>query len=306
MTFRVAALYAFVSIDDVMSLRDSLHAEGERLGVRGTLLVAKEGINGTIAAAAAALDAMVARLTSDPRFADLDVKYSTAETMPFLRFKVRAKREIVTMGVEGVDPNAVVGTYVDPADWNAVISDPDTVVIDTRNDYEIDLGTFRGALDPDTQRFRDFPAWVEANRDRLEGKRVAMFCTGGIRCEKASSYMKSEGFADVVHLKGGILKYLETQDEAESLWEGDCFVFDNRVAVRHGLQETDWSLCHACRMPVSAEDRQSDYFVPGVQCPSCADDAVDRSRFEERQRQMELAKARGTVHLARKPVTPDT
>ena len=300
MSVRIAALYTFVPVDDPQAVRDRLYAAGDDLGVRGTLLVAHEGLNGTIAAEAAALDSMLATIRALPGFADIDVKFSEAEAMPFLRFKVRVKREIVTLGVDGVDPNARVGTYVAPDDWNAVITDPDTVVIDTRNDYEVGLGTFRGALDPETDSFRDFPAWVEANRERLEGKRVAMFCTGGIRCEKASSYMLGQGFPEVLHLKGGILKYLETQPTEGSLWDGDCFVFDNRVAVAHGLAETDWSLCHACRMPVSAKARASDDYVEGVQCPSCAGDTVDRSRFEERQRQMELAKARGTQHLARK------
>ena len=300
MSVRIAALYTFVPVDDPQAVRDRLYAAGDDLGVRGTLLVAHEGLNGTIAAEAAALESMLATIRALPGFADIDVKFSEAEAMPFLRFKVRVKREIVTLGVDGVDPNARVGTYVAPDDWNAVITDPDTVVIDTRNDYEVDLGTFRGALDPETDSFRDFPAWVEANRERLEGKRVAMFCTGGIRCEKASSFMLGEGFSDVVHLKGGILKYLETQAEDESLWEGDCFVFDNRVAVGHGLAETDWSLCHACRMPVSEEDRASEQFVAGVQCPACADAHIDRERYAERQRQMALARARGEAHLARK------
>ena len=300
MSYTVAALYKFVTLDDTQALRERLFAAGERLGVKGTLLLAGEGINGTIAARPDDMDAMLAELRSDPRFADLEVKFSIAADTPFLRWKVRLKREIVTMGVEGIDPNRRVGTYVEPSEWNAVISDPDTVLIDTRNDYEIDLGTFRGAIDPDTDSFRDFPAWVEANRARLEGKRVAMFCTGGIRCEKASSFMLGEGFSDVVHLKGGILKYLETQAEDESLWEGDCFVFDNRVAVGHGLAETDWSLCHACRMPVSEEDRASEQFIAGVQCPACAGAHIDRERYAERQRQMELARARGEAHLARK------
>ena len=300
MTVRVAALYKFVALDDTPALRDAWLAEGQRLGVKGTLLLASEGINGTIAAAPAALDTMIATLRADSRLGDLDVKYSGADTQPFLRYKVRLKREIVTLGVDGVDPTETVGTYVAPDDWNAVLSDPDTVVIDTRNDYEVSLGTFRGAVDPKTESFRDFPAWVEANREALEGKRVAMFCTGGIRCEKASSYMLDAGFDDVLHLKGGILKYLETQHADDSLWDGDCFVFDGRVAVGHGLKETGWALCHACRMPVSESDLASPLYRPGVQCPACAHSPRNRGRYAERQRQMELAREAGRDHLARR------
>ena len=300
MSVRVAALYKFVALEDLPALRSTLLEAGQRLGVKGTLLLADEGINGTIAAEPGNLDAMLELLKDMPAFDDLDVKHSEAEAMPFLRYKVRLKREIVTLGVDGVDPNLSVGEYVEPGDWNAVLEDPDTVVVDTRNDYEVALGSFRGALDPETKTFRDFPAWVEANRDRLSGKRIAMFCTGGIRCEKASSYMLGAGFDDVRHLKGGILKYLETQPSDQSLWDGDCFVFDNRVAVAHGLEETDWALCHACRMPVSEADRASDLYEAGVQCPSCAGQDRDRDRYAERQRQIELARRRGETHLARK------
>ena len=296
---RVAALYKFVALDNVAALRERFLADGERLGMKGTLLLASEGINGTIAAQAAALDAMLKILRADPRLADLDVKYSEADSQPFLRWKVRIKREIVTLGVDTVDPTRTVGTYVEPDDWNAVISDPDTVLIDTRNGYEVELGTFRGAVDPKTETFRDFPAWFEANRERLEGKRVAMFCTGGIRCEKASSLLLGEGVPEVLHLKGGILKYLETQAAETSMWDGDCFVFDGRVAVGHGLSETDWDLCHGCRMPVSSQDKEHADYRPGVACPRCAGEARDRSRYAERQRQIELAKARGEAHLAR-------
>ena len=300
MSVRIAALYKFTALPDLAELRRRLLSVGERLGVKGTLLLAEEGINGTIAALPQALDAMLEIITSEPCLSDLDVKFSDAEAMPFLRFKVRLKREIVTLGVDGVDPTRTVGTYVDPSDWNAVLRDPDTVVIDTRNDYEVGIGTFQGALDPQTDSFREFPDWVEANREQLEGKRVAMFCTGGIRCEKASSYMLEQGFDEVLHLKGGILKYLETQPEGDSLWKGDCFVFDQRVAVGHGLSETDWDQCFACRMPLSPEQKRSDDYEPGVSCPHCADRPADRQRYRERQRQMQLAKARGAAHLARK------
>jgi UPF0176 protein len=301
MSYTVAALYKFVTLDDIPALRAELTALGEATGLRGTLLLAPEGINGTVAGTAEAIDGLLAHLRANPRFTDIEVKFSQSDELPFLRFKVRPKKEIVTLGVEGTDPNALVGTYVDPSDWNDVISDPDTVVIDTRNSYEIDVGTFQGALDPETDAFRDFPAWVEANRERLDGKRVAMFCTGGIRCEKASSFMLSEGFPEVMHLKGGILKYLETQPEETSRWQGDCFVFDQRVAVGHGLSETDWEQCFACRMPLSSGDRAEASYVAGVSCPHCHDNEhIDRSRYEERQKQIALAKARGDLHLARK------
>ena len=300
MCYKIAALYKFVSLPDFADLQLWVKAMGDQLDVRGTVLLATEGINGTVAGEPEAIDALIAFLRSDPRLADLDVKFSESEDQPFLRFKVRLKREIVTLGIAGTDPTRTVGTYVDPDNWNDVISDPDTVVIDTRNHYEVGVGSFKGAIDPMTDSFRDFPTWFALNRDRLEGKRVAMFCTGGIRCEKASSYMLSEGFPEVLHLKGGILKYLETQDKHQSLWQGDCFVFDQRVAVGHGLSETDWEQCFACRVPLSPEDRTSKHYVEGVSCRHCFHPESDRTGFEERQRQIELAKIRDEAHLGQK------
>lgn len=300
MRYKVAALYKFVSLPDHVALQPWLKAMGELLNIRGTLLLAFEGINGTIAGKPKDVDQLIDYLRADPRLSDLDVKYSESQEQPFLRYKVRLKREIVTLGVDRVDPTQTVGTYVDPQDWNEVISDPDTVVIDTRNRYEIEVGTFKGAIDPETDSFRDFPEWVDRNRGALEGKRVAMFCTGGIRCEKASSFMLSEGFPEVMHLKGGILKYLETQDEDESLWEGDCFVFDQRVAVGHGLTETNWEQCFACRTPLSPEDRKNESYVVGVSCPHCIESKTDRQRFLERQQQIELARKRNDIHLGRR------
>lgn len=300
MRYTVAALYKFVSLPDYAALQPWLKAMGEHLGIRGTILLAEEGINGTIAGSESAIHALLNYLRADDRMAGLDAKFSDSAEQPFLRFKVRLKREIVTLGVEGTDPNKQVGTYVDPHDWNAVITDPNTVVIDTRNRYEIGVGTFAGAIDPETDSFRDFPTWVEQNREQLEGKRVAMFCTGGIRCEKASSFMLAEGFPEVMHLKGGILKYLETQAEESSLWRGDCFVFDQRVAVGHGLSETDWTQCFACRTPLSPDDCQSAHYVKGVSCPHCFTPDTDVTRFEERQRQIDLAKQRDEPHLGRK------
>ncbi|MEM9600884.1 MAG: rhodanese-related sulfurtransferase [Pseudomonadota bacterium] len=299
MTYTVAALYKFVSLPDYADLQPWLKAMGEMLDISGTLLLAHEGINGTIAGRADSIDAILAYMRADPRLSDLDVKFSESTDQPFLRFKVRLKREIVTIGRADVDPTCQVGTYVQPQDWNAVITDPDTVLIDTRNDYEVAVGTFQGAINPETESFRDFPQWVSDNRDRLEGKRIAMFCTGGIRCEKASSYMLGEGFPEVLHLKGGILKYLETQPPEDSLWDGDCFVFDQRVAVGHGLSKTDWSQCFACRMPLSPQEMRSPLYRKGVSCPHCADRETDKSRFEERQKQIDLATERNMVHLGR-------
>ncbi|MGB6229588.1 MAG: rhodanese-related sulfurtransferase [Litorimonas sp.] len=299
MSYAIAALYKFVALDDIEALQSKLRDAGGDLDIRGTLLLAREGLNGTISGSPDELEEMIRYLQSDPRLSELDVKYSRSETQPFLRYKVRLKKEIVTLGRPTVDPTQTVGTYVAPSDWNEVVADPDTVVIDTRNAYEVEVGSFKGALDPKTDSFREFPAWVEANRDKLDGKRIAMFCTGGIRCEKASSFMLNEGFDEVLHLKGGILKYLETQPESTSLWEGDCFVFDQRVAVGHGVSETAWSQCFACRMPLTQQDRDHPRFEEGVSCPNCHDDSRDKDRYRERQRQMKIAKARDAVHLGR-------
>ena len=304
MSYSVTAFYHLTRLADYEQLKAPLQNMCELLGIKGTLLLAYEGINGTIAGTDNAINQLLDFLKADPRLAALEHKESRAEKMPFYRMKTRLKREIVTMGVEGIDPNNVVGTYVDPKDWNELISDPDVVLIDTRNDYEVEIGTFKGALNPDTQTFREFPQWVEDNRDKLKKPKVAMFCTGGIRCEKASSFMKLNGFDDVYHLKGGILKYLETQPESESLWDGDCFVFDQRVAVKHGLEQSDYDQCYACRYPITDEEKTSPLYVQGVSCPRCHDKMSDaqRDRFAQRQKQIELAKTRGEVHLGRKPI----
>ena len=301
MTYCVAALYHFTRLTDYEALKAPLQSMCELLNVKGTILLAYEGINGTIAGTDKAISDLLKFLKADPRLTALEHKESRAEEMPFYRMKTRLKREIVTMGVEGIDPNNVVGTYVDPDDWNALISDPDVVLIDTRNDYEVEIGTFKGALNPDTQTFREFPQWVENNRDKLKKPKVAMFCTGGIRCEKASSFMKLNGFDEVYHLKGGILKYLETQPEAESLWDGDCFVFDQRVAVKHGLEQGKYDQCYACRFPITEDEKQSPLYIKGVACPRCHDtmSKVQRDRFAQRQKQIDLAKSRGEEHLGR-------
>jgi len=302
MTYCVAALYKFAPLRDYAALRAPLQDMCDLLEIKGTILLASEGINGTIAGTDKAIADILKFLRADPRLSDLEHKESRAADMPFYRMKVRLKKEIVTMGVDGVDPNETVGTYVDPSEWNALISDPDVVLIDTRNDYEVEIGTFEGAMNPDTQTFREFPDWVEANKDKLSKPKVAMFCTGGIRCEKASSYMKSIGYDDVYHLKGGILKYLETVQETSSKWNGDCFVFDQRVAVKHGLAESEYDQCFACRYPITEEHKQHPLYVKGVSCHRCHNKMSEdqRARFAERQKQMALAKSRGEDHLGRK------
>jgi UPF0176 protein len=301
--FRVAALYRFCRLERFESLRSPLAEFCCARSIKGTLLLAHEGINGTVAGSEAAISELVAYLRSIPEFSGLDVKYSRAAEMPFHRMKVRLKREIVTMGVDDVDPIRSVGAYVEAGDWNALISDPDTILIDTRNDYEVAVGSFEGAIDPGTASFRDFPAWFRAERARLLGTgkapKVAMFCTGGIRCEKSTAFLRQEGVEEVFHLKGGILKYLETVPEAESLWRGECFVFDQRVTIGHGLQQGSHALCHACRRPVSAEDQLSALYEEGASCPHCVAERTDvqRAAYRERQRQEELAAARGQVHV---------
>ena len=295
----VAALYQFTRFVDPASLQPPLLDVCEKNGVRGTLLLAPEGINGTIAGERDGLDAALAAIRGLPGCAGLTWKESPAETMPFRRMKVRLKREIVTMGRPEVDPTAAVGRYVAPAAWNDLIAAPDVAVIDTRNDYEVAIGSFAGAVDPGTASFRDFPSWWQENAQRFHGKRIAMFCTGGIRCEKATNFLLAEGVPEVFHLQGGILKYLEEVPEDESLWHGACFVFDQRVSVGHGLAPGGHSLCHACRRPLTDEDRLDPTFEDGVCCPHCAGeyDDADRARFRERHRQMALAAARGDSHL---------
>ena len=296
---RVAALYRFTSFADPAVLQAPLLDVCTANGVFGTLLLAREGINGTIAGSDDGVAAVLDHIRALPGCADLAPRESRAAEMPFHRMKVRLKREIVTIGEPDIDPVGAAGTYVTPEDWNALIADPDTIVVDTRNDYEVRIGTFDRAVDPATATFRDFPDWVRANRVMLEGKKVAMFCTGGIRCEKATAFVKGEGFDEVYHLKGGILGYLETVPPEQSLWHGECFVFDQRVAVGHGLAPGSHALCHACRMPVSIADQASPLFVEGVSCPACHDtrDDVQRAGYAERAKQAALAKARGEAHV---------
>jgi UPF0176 protein len=296
----VAALYKFVTLNDFAGLRQPLHAAMKAHGVKGTLLLAEEGINGTISGRREAIDGFLGELKSDPRFADIDHKESFCDEDPFYRSKVKLKKEIVTIGVDGVDPNRQAGTYVEAKNWNALIADPDVLLIDTRNDYEVALGTFAGAADPKTSSFGEFPKYVGENLDPARHRKVAMFCTGGIRCEKASSYMQSQGFREVYHLKGGILKYLEEVPLEQSKWQGECFVFDHRVAVGQGLVPSEIELCHGCRMPLDPADKTSEFYEEGVSCPKCFAGLSEKSKASarERQKQIDLAKKRNL----RKPV----
>jgi UPF0176 protein len=295
----VAALYQFTRFPDPAALKPGLLEVCLAHGVKGSLLLAPEGINGTIAGTREGIDAALAAIRALPGCAELEWKESFAESMPFGRMKVKLKREIVTMGRPDVDPLSQVGNYVAAQDWNALISDPGTVVIDTRNDYEVSIGTFQGAVDPGTRAFGEFPDWWQANRDRFQGKRIAMFCTGGIRCEKATNYLLGQGVDQVYHLKGGILKYLEDVPEVDSLWQGQCFIFDDRVSVGHGLQPGGLKACGACRRPVTEADQQHPTYEEGVCCPACESEysIADRARFRERQHQMLLSEKRGARHM---------
>jgi UPF0176 protein len=301
--FLVAALYKFVQLPDYKALQAPLLAVCESHDVKGTLLLAEEGINGTIAGPAKGVRAVLKSLHLDPRFADLVHKESHAQKMPFYRMKVKLKREIVTLGVPNVHAATMAGTYVKPEDWNALIDDPDVVVVDTRNDYEVSIGTFNRAINPSTTSFTEFPAWVKAQSAEggvLHNKpKLAMFCTGGIRCEKSTAYMRTLGFDAVYHLEGGILKYLETVAPEQSRWDGECFVFDERVSVKHGLETGKYEFCRACRLPLSDEDKQSEHFQDGVSCPHCHDRHTpdQKRRFAERQKQVELARKRSERHI---------
>lgn len=295
----VAALYHFTRFADPAALQGPLAKLACSHGVTGSLLLANEGINGTIAGSRAGIDAVLAHIGALPGCADFGWKESTATDQPFGKMKVRLKREIVTMGVPDVDPKASVGHYVEPKDWNELISAPDVVVIDTRNDYEVEIGTFKDAIDPETKTFREFPKWWEENAERFHNKRVAMFCTGGIRCEKSTNFLISKGIEDVYHLKGGILQYLEDVPQDNSLWEGECFVFDQRVSLGHGLKQGPYTACHACRRPLVEADKLRPEFEDGVSCHRCKDEysEEDRGRFRERTKQIALAKARGEKHI---------
>lgn len=300
MTLVVAAVYKFVKLPDFAEKQHSLLSLCQSHGVKGTILLAPEGINGTIAASRQAVDSVLCFLRSDPRLADLEHKESYADDSPFERMKVRLKKEIVTIGRTGVDPNEQVGTYVSPKDWNELICDPEVRVVDTRNDYEVRIGTFKGAENPHTQSFREFPEYVHKHLDPNKHKKVALFCTGGIRCEKASSFMLSQGFQEVYHLKGGILKYLEEVPESESLWDGECFVFDQRIAVSHGLETGSYDMCPSCGRPISEADKSSPKYQEGVSCTYCFDSLSEekKTRQQEKKRQLELARKRNGQDLS--------
>ncbi len=297
----VCALYKFVTLDNYQDLRSPLHAEMEKLDIRGTLLLANEGINGTIAGTEQGIYQLLTWLKTDPRLNEIDYKLSFTDVMPFNRTKVKLKKEIVTMGIEGIDPKQVVGTYVDPLDWNALISDPEVVLIDTRNDYEFTVGTFKNAINPNTESFREFPAYIKQNLNPDQHKKVAMFCTGGIRCEKSTAYLKEQGFEEVYHLKGGILKYLEVVPEEHTLWQGECFVFDDRITVNHQLEKGHYDQCNACRLPITEADKASVHYEQGVSCPHCYDKvtAEQKARFMEREKQIALAHQRGETHIGK-------
>lgn len=307
MNLVVAAVYKFVKLPDCAAMREPLLARCDALGITGTLLLAEEGINGTIAGTRSGIDKILEYLRSDPRLADLEHKESAAQQPPFYRMKVKLKKEIVTMGVPGIDPTEQAGQYVKPENWNALISDadgllPGVLLIDTRNDYEVAVGSFKGALDPRITTFREFPEYVKNNIDPQHKPRVAMFCTGGIRCEKASAYMLQQGFSEVYHLQGGILKYLENVPPEESLWQGECFVFDQRVAVGQGLAPGHYELCYGCSRPITAEEKTSPQYQAGVSCPNCYDALTPEKRAAamERQKQVALANQRGEKHIGKR------
>ncbi|ARV60205.1 hypothetical protein BZZ01_17615 [Nostocales cyanobacterium HT-58-2] len=303
MTLVVSALYKFVKLPDFAEKQQPLLSLCQAQNVKGTILLAQEGINGTIAGSRQAIDSVLSFLRADPRLADLEHKESYADYPPFERMKVRLKKEIVTIGISGVDPNEQVGTYVSPRDWNALISDPEITVIDTRNDYEVSIGTFKGAQNPQTESFREFPDYVRENLDPKKHKKIALFCTGGIRCEKASSFMLSQGFQEVYHLKGGILKYLEEIPESESLWDGECFLFDQRIAVRQGLEPGNYDMCPSCGRPICETDKSSPKYQEGICCPYCFDSLCEekKARQQEKKRQLELARNRNGQNFSVHP-----
>ena len=299
-SYLVAAFYKFVALPDFESLKATLQEFAVSRDVMGTILLASEGINGTVAGPEKGMRELLDHIRQDTRFSDLEHKESWATENPFYRMKVRLKKEIVTLGVDGISPTKQVGQYVAPSEWNSLLDDPDVVVIDTRNDYEVAIGTFEGAVNPETTSFREFPSWLDQQDHLPKTKKVAMFCTGGIRCEKSTALLKERGFENVYHLEGGILKYLETVPESESRWNGQCFVFDQRVSVGHDLKQGEYDLCHACRHPITADDKNSDKYASGISCPRCYDTMTSqqRERFTERQRQIELATQRGELHIA--------
>ncbi len=295
----VCALYKFVKLNNYPEIREPLLQIMNNNGIVGTLLLAHEGINGTVAGSRESIDTLLTWLNQDQRFNPIEFKESQTDICPFKRTKVKLKKEIVTMGVEDIDPTQVVGTYVEPKQWNDLISDPEVLLIDTRNEYEVEVGTFKNAVNPHTETFREFPQYVKEHLSPQKHKKVAMFCTGGIRCEKSTAYLKEQGFEEVYHLKGGILKYLEDVPKEQSLWQGECFVFDDRVTVNHDLERGGYDQCHACRLPITEEDKQSELYEQGVSCPNCFDKTTpeQKERYAQREMQIQLAKQRGEAHI---------
>ena len=297
----VATLYKFFKVDDLVALQDQLYEICNKNNVMGTILIANEGVNGTISAKPREIEKTLISIQKDDRFSEIEIKYSSANKQPFHKMRVRLKKEIVTIGLPEINPNKTVGTYVKPEEWNDIISDPDVILIDTRNKFEIKIGSFKNALDPRTTSFRDFPEWVKKfKQDKTNtNKKIAMYCTGGIRCEKASSLMKEEGFNEVYHLQGGILKYLEQVEKEKSLWEGECFVFDDRVCLTENLEVGSYKMCFACRMPITEDELNDDRYEEGISCLYCYDKTTKdkKERFESRQKQIELSKLRGEKHI---------
>ncbi len=295
----IIALYKFTAFPDFKDWREPIHNAMVENGIKGTLLIAHEGINGTIAGSQESIETFKAFLQAIPAIGEFTYKTSYSDKMPFYRSKVKLKKEIVTMGVTDIDPLKDAGTYVKPEDWNDLISDPEVLLVDTRNEYEYQVGTFKNAINPHTDTFREFPEYVAKNIDKNKHKKVAMFCTGGIRCEKSTAFLKKQGFEEVYHLQGGVLQYFEDVKTEDSLWDGECFVFDNRVTVDQELQPGSYDQCYACRMPITEADKQSEHYVKGESCPHCYDkiSAAQRQRFQERERQAQFAKARGEHHI---------
>ena len=295
----ICALYKFTRLDDFEEIQGPLKIFLESLNIRGTLLLAKEGVNGTISGDNDSIMKSLDYLQKDERLVGLEYKFSYSEKPPFKRLKVKLKKEIVTLGVSNIDPIFSSGTYVKPADWNELINDPDVVLIDTRNNYEFEIGSFKGSINPNTETFREFPAYTKNNLEKYRDKKIAMFCTGGISCEKSTAYLKSKGFENVFHLQGGILKYLEEVKEDDSLWEGECFVFDDRVAVKHNLELGKYDQCHACRFPITEEDKEHPHYEKGTSCPRCygTKNLSQVNRYREREKQVQLAKSRGESHI---------
>tara|TARA_B110000196_G_scaffold319105_1_gene336131 strand:- start:80 stop:1015 length:936 start_codon:yes stop_codon:yes gene_type:complete len=297
----VATLYKFFKVDDLVALQDQLYEICNKSNVMGTILIANEGVNGTISAKPREIEKTLISIQKDDRFSEIEIKYSSTNKQPFHKMRVRLKKEIVTIGLPEINPNKTVGTYVKPEEWNDIISDPDVILIDTRNKFEIKIGSFKNALDPRTTSFRDFPEWVKKfKQDKTNtNKKIAMYCTGGIRCEKASSLMKEEGFNEVYHLQGGILKYLEQVEKEKSLWEGECFVFDDRVCLTENLEVGSYKMCFACRMPITEDELNDDRYEEGISCLYCYDKTTKdkKERFESRQKQIELSKLRGEKHI---------